>query len=52
MWTLDYDGGVRFTVGTTNMAESYIVILKDAKNLPIASLLKKILYNYNEMWNK
>ena len=52
MWTRAYDGGLRFGVGTTNMAKSYNIMLKDARNLPIATLVKKIYYGCNEMWNK
>ena len=51
MWTRAYDGGVRFGIGTTNMAESYNAMLKNARNLPVAALVKKTFYGCNEMWN-
>ena len=44
-WTLAIDGYCRFGYMTTNMAKTYNSVIKGARGLPVAALVKKIFYN-------
>ena len=40
MWTQSHDGGRRFGAMTTNISECFNGVLKGARGLPIAALIK------------
>ena len=44
MWTLAHDGGCRYGAMTTNLSESFNGLLKDARHLPITSLVQLTFY--------
>ena len=51
-WTLAFDGFYRFRYMTSNIAESYNSVLKDAKGIPVCAMVKKIFYNCVILWEK
>jgi len=50
MWTLSHDDGLRWGYMTTNIVESYNAVLKNARQLSVATLAKRIFYNCVAYW--